>query len=140
MMVVSDGKKIYLISGTGDVVDPERDAIGIGSGGNFALAAALATDTGAIFSAEEIARKSVGRRHVVYLYQRFNHHRGIVRYGKFHRSSWTSSPKQIVAELDKYIIGQEAAKRTTWWRFALYPPKEASWKRFAAKFHRRISS
>ena len=60
MMVVSDGKKIYLISGTGDVVDPERDAIGIGSGGNFALAAALAyLDTGADLSAEEIARKSV---------------------------------------------------------------------------------
>ena len=60
MMIVSDGKKIYLISGTGDVVDPERDAIGIGSGGNFALAAALAyLDTGADLSAEEIARKSV---------------------------------------------------------------------------------
>lgn len=60
MMVVSDGKKIYLISGTGDVVDPERDAIGIGSGGNFALAAALAyLDSDTDLNAEEIARKSV---------------------------------------------------------------------------------
>ncbi len=60
MMIVSDGKKIFLINGTGDVVDPERDAIGIGSGGNFALAAALAyLDTGVDLTAEEIARKSV---------------------------------------------------------------------------------
>ena len=60
MMIVSDGKKIFLINGTGDVVDPEHDAIGIGSGGNFALAAALAyLDTGVDLTAEEIARKSV---------------------------------------------------------------------------------
>lgn len=60
MMLVSDGKKIFLINGTGDVVDPERDAIGIGSGGNFALAAALAyLDSNTTLSAEEIARKSV---------------------------------------------------------------------------------
>lgn len=60
MMIVSDGKKIFLINGTGDVVDPERDAIGIGSGGNFALAAALAyLDTDSDLTAEEIARKSV---------------------------------------------------------------------------------
>lgn len=60
MMLVSDGKKIFLINGTGDVVDPEHDAIGIGSGGNFALAAALAyLDSNTTLSAEEIARKSV---------------------------------------------------------------------------------
>ncbi len=60
MMLVSDGKAIYLINGAGDVVDPERDAIGIGSGGNYALAAALAyLEADPTMSAQEIATKSV---------------------------------------------------------------------------------
>ncbi len=60
MMIVSDGKAMYLINGAGDVVDPERDAIGIGSGGNYALAAALAyMEADAKMSAAEIAEKSV---------------------------------------------------------------------------------
>lgn len=60
MMLVSDGKRIFLINGAGDVVDPERDAIGIGSGGNYALSAALAyLETNSSLSAQEIAKKSV---------------------------------------------------------------------------------
>lgn len=60
MMLVSDGTKIFLINGAGDVVDPERDAIGIGSGGNYALAAALAyLEAAPELSAKEIAVKSV---------------------------------------------------------------------------------
>lgn len=60
MMIVSDGKTMYLINGAGDVVDPERDAIGIGSGGNYALAAALAyMESAPEMGASEIARKSV---------------------------------------------------------------------------------
>ncbi len=60
MMLVSDGKKIFLINGAGDVVDPEKDAIGIGSGGNYALAAALAyLDASPELEAKEIAVKSV---------------------------------------------------------------------------------
>lgn len=60
MMLASDGTKIFLISGTGDVLEPEYDAVGIGSGGSYAYAAARAyldSDTGA--SAEDIARKSL---------------------------------------------------------------------------------
>ena len=60
MLLVSDGTLIYLINGAGDVVDPERDAIGIGSGGNYALAAALAyLEAAPSMSAAEIAEKSV---------------------------------------------------------------------------------
>ncbi len=60
MMIVSDGTSMYLINGAGDVVDPERDAIGIGSGGNYALAAALAyMEAAPTMSAAEIAKKSV---------------------------------------------------------------------------------
>jgi ATP-dependent HslUV protease subunit HslV len=60
MMIVSDGTQVYLINGVGDVVEPERDAIGIGSGGTYALAAALAyLETADGLSAAEIAEKSV---------------------------------------------------------------------------------
>jgi ATP-dependent HslUV protease subunit HslV len=40
LIVVTDGKHILLISGTGDVVEPDDGIVGIGSGGPFALAAA----------------------------------------------------------------------------------------------------
>ncbi|MFA5447720.1 MAG: ATP-dependent protease subunit HslV [Sphaerochaeta sp.] len=60
MMLVSDGKAMYLINGAGDVVEPERDAIGIGSGGTYALSAALAyLEAAPSMSAAEIAEKSV---------------------------------------------------------------------------------
>ena len=58
LMAVADKEKSFIISGTGDVLEPEGDVIGIGSGGNYALAAAkvlMNTD----MSAEEIAKKAV---------------------------------------------------------------------------------
>lgn len=60
MILVSDGSKIFLISGTGDILEPEYDAIAIGSGGNYALSAARAyLDCGTNMSAKEIALKSL---------------------------------------------------------------------------------
>ncbi len=58
LMAVADKEKSFIISGTGDVLEPEDGVIGIGSGGNYALAAAkvlMETD----LSAEEIAKKSI---------------------------------------------------------------------------------
>ena len=58
LMAVADREKSFIISGTGDVLEPEDGVIGIGSGGNYALAAAkvlMETDLGA----EEIAKKSI---------------------------------------------------------------------------------
>ncbi len=40
MMIVTDGDGLFVLTGTGDVLEPEHDVIGIGSGGNYALAAA----------------------------------------------------------------------------------------------------
>ena len=57
-MAVGDKEKSFIISGTGDVLEPEDNIIAIGSGGNFALAAArVLMDTK--LSAEEIAKKSI---------------------------------------------------------------------------------
>ena len=58
MMLVADKTTSLVLTGTGDVLEPERGLAGIGSGGNYALAAARALiDTG--LSAEEIARKAM---------------------------------------------------------------------------------
>ena len=58
LMAVADKEKSFIISGTGDVLEPEGDVIGIGSGGNYALAAAkVLMDTD--MSAEEVAKKAV---------------------------------------------------------------------------------
>ena len=58
LMAVADKNHSFIISGTGDVLEPEDGIIGIGSGGNYALAAAkvlIETD----MKAEEIARKAL---------------------------------------------------------------------------------
>ena len=58
MMLVADARVSLVLTGTGDVLEPEGGVMGIGSGGNFALAAARALmETPA--SAEEIARKAM---------------------------------------------------------------------------------
>lgn len=58
MLIVSDGKDIFVITGAGDVLEPEHDVTAIGSGGNYALAAARALmDTD--LSAEDVARKAM---------------------------------------------------------------------------------
>ncbi len=60
MLICSDGKKLLLISGVGDVLEPEGDTLAIGSGGDFARSAAIAyLDSGVDWSAEEIARRAV---------------------------------------------------------------------------------
>ncbi|WP_394151625.1 ATP-dependent protease subunit HslV [Loktanella salsilacus] len=58
MLIVTDGHDLYVITGAGDVLEPEHDVTAIGSGGNYALAAARAlmdSDLGA----EAIARKAM---------------------------------------------------------------------------------
>ncbi len=79
MLLVADQAKMFLLSGTGDVVEPSEDAIAIGSGGTYAYAAAIAyldasrrveeigrsqgatdiTKLPGYFSAREIAQKSL---------------------------------------------------------------------------------
>ena len=58
LMAIGDKEKSFIISGTGDVLEPEGDVIGIGSGGNYALASAkVLMDSD--MSAEEIAKKAI---------------------------------------------------------------------------------
>ncbi|MDR2246717.1 MAG: ATP-dependent protease subunit HslV [Treponema sp.] len=59
MLLVADKSKTLLISGTGDVIEPAADALAIGSGGNYAYAAALAYLDGSSLTAKEIAERSL---------------------------------------------------------------------------------
>ncbi len=60
MLLACDKVKTFLISGTGDIVEPEKGVIAIGSGGNFAYAAALAYLDSSNYTAREIAERSLG--------------------------------------------------------------------------------
>ena len=59
MLIVADKNELYIVSGSGDVIDPDGDACAIGSGGNYALAAARALLQETELSAKEIAYKSL---------------------------------------------------------------------------------
>jgi ATP-dependent HslUV protease subunit HslV len=58
MLIVTDGNDLLVITGAGDVLEPEHNIAAIGSGGNFALAAARALD-GSDLSAEQVARRAL---------------------------------------------------------------------------------
>ena len=58
MMIVADAQASLVLTGTGDVLEPEKGVMGIGSGGNYALAAARALiDTD--LDAEAIVRRAL---------------------------------------------------------------------------------
>lgn len=58
MLIVTDGADLFVLTGAGDVLEPENDVAAIGSGGNFALAAARALSQ-TEQSAEQIARRAL---------------------------------------------------------------------------------
>ena len=58
MLIVTDGTHLYVVTGAGDVLEPEHNVAAIGSGGNYALAAARAMMESDL-DAEEVARKAM---------------------------------------------------------------------------------
>jgi ATP-dependent HslUV protease, peptidase subunit HslV len=59
MLIAADKEKIFLLTGTGDVIEPEEGIIAIGSGGNYALSAARALARHTEMAADEICRESL---------------------------------------------------------------------------------
>ncbi len=59
LMIVADKEDMLVISGTGEVIEPDQNFVAIGSGGNFAYAAANALYNNTDLGAEEIVRKSL---------------------------------------------------------------------------------
>ena len=73
MMIVANQEDFLLISGQGDVIEPEKDVLAIGSGGNFAKAAALALVKNSKLSAKEIVAEALTIAGDIDIYSNHNH-------------------------------------------------------------------
>ena len=58
-MIVADKESLLVVSGNGEVIEPDQDFIAIGSGGNYAYAAAKALYNNTDMTAEEIVREAL---------------------------------------------------------------------------------
>ena len=104
LLVVADAETTLVISGAGDVIEPDDGIVAIGSGGPYALAAARALVAHRELAAAADRRGGhEDRRRHLHLHQRPDRRGG---------SAVTNfTPREIVSELDRYIIGQNEAKR-----------------------------
>ncbi|MCK3655168.1 HslU--HslV peptidase proteolytic subunit [Pasteurellaceae bacterium Macca] len=74
MMIVANESDFLLVSGSGDVIEPEHDVLAIGSGGNYAKAAALALlRTPNTLSAREIVAEALKVSGDIDIYSNHNH-------------------------------------------------------------------
>jgi ATP-dependent HslUV protease subunit HslV len=60
LLLVGDKEKLFIISGNGDVIEPEHDVAAIGSGGSFALSAARALAENTNLEAKVVVEKAMG--------------------------------------------------------------------------------
>ena len=58
-MIVADRKSTFLLSGTGDLIEPDDGIVAVGSGGPFAMAAARALARHSTLSARQIAEEAM---------------------------------------------------------------------------------
>ena len=103
MMIVADKESSLILSGNGDVLEPKDGLMAIGSGGNYALAAARALYDSKL-NAEQIAKKSLEIAADLCIYTNDS-----IILEKNCMTTFT--PREIVSELDRFIVGQNTAKR-----------------------------
>ena len=107
MLLVGDNECVLMVSGNGDVIEPEDGIAAVGSGGAYALAAAraLARHTRARRRGDR-ARSAADRCGDLHLHQR-QRDPGDAPVSGFR----AFTPREVVSELDRYIVGQHDAKR-----------------------------
>ena len=59
LLAVADENHLFLVSGTGDVIEPDDDVLAIGSGGSYALAAARALKDDSALDAKTVVQRSL---------------------------------------------------------------------------------
>jgi ATP-dependent HslUV protease subunit HslV len=72
MLIVADGKSTFLLSGTGDLIEPDDGIVAVGSGGPYALAAARALAKHSPLTAREIAEAAMGIAGEICIYTNTN--------------------------------------------------------------------
>jgi len=72
ILVVGDPGSLYLVSGNGEIIEPDDGVIGVGSGGQYAVAAARALIRNTGFSAKEIVTKSLEIASEICIYSNSN--------------------------------------------------------------------
>ena len=72
MLIVLDKNAMFLLSGTGDLIEPDDGIVGIGSGGPFALAAARALEKHTELDARAIAEQAMGIAAEICIYTNAN--------------------------------------------------------------------
>jgi len=82
LLAVADEKHSYIITGNGDVVRPENDLIAIGSGGNFAQAAAMALLENTDLDAKTIVEKALTIAGEICVFTNTNHTIEVIDYSK----------------------------------------------------------
>jgi len=98
LLLVADKTSTYLVSGNGDVIEPDEGVAAIGSGGPFATAAATALLRNTKLSARRVVEEAM----VIYLPGQSTDQEPILD---------ELTPREIVRELDKHVVGQAEAKR-----------------------------
>ena len=78
LLIVADREKMLLLSGTGDVIEPDGDAAAVGSGGPYALAAARALLGATELPAREIVERALAIAGEICIYTNAKHVRGAV--------------------------------------------------------------
>ena len=107
MMLVGDPETLLIVSGNGDVIEPDDGIVAIGSGGAYALAAARSLARHSSLTPEEIAKEALQVASEICIYT--NDSINVVEPAVSDLRSFT--PREIVSELDRYIVGQREAKR-----------------------------
>ena len=72
LMIVADKESLLVVSGNGEVIEPDQDFIAIGSGGNYAYAAAKALYNNTDMTAEEIVREALNSASSICVYTNDN--------------------------------------------------------------------
>ncbi len=117
MLAVADREASLLITGTGDVLEPERGIVAMGSGGAYAQAAAIALLDNTDLAPADIVKKSLEIAGDICIYTNQNHVVETLQAAALPRpwpppeAAPMMTPQEIVHELDKHIVGQDAAKK-----------------------------
>ena len=122
MLAVADATTSLIITGNGDVLEPENGIIAIGSGGAYAQAAAKALLRQHRPDApQQIVKKSLEIAGDLCIYTNMNH---TVEDALRAASPMSMTPQEIVSELDNHIVGQPAGQARRGHRAAqpLAPP------------------